>query len=92
MFLVSQVLVINSYAQPDVQSRAKTALIEARTLNELATTEGTRWVIAKEHLMAAERLISSGNYQDALEMANKAIHFFILGLEQKKGPLYNHRQ
>lgn len=91
IFLISQLTTISAYGQSDIQNRAESALAEARSLNEKARIGGARWIIAEEHLLAAEELVSNQLYSDGLETANKAIHFFTLGLEQKKEPLYEHR-
>lgn len=83
---------MSAFTQSDIQEDAKAALIEARGLNERAIREGAVWTIAKEHLSKAERFMNEGNHQGALAMANKAIRFLSLGLEQKKQPLYEHRE
>lgn len=91
IFLLSQLVAVNAFGESIDQNKAEVALAEARRLNQQALLEGTRWIIAIEHLSQAEELARNKRYPEAIKIANQAIHFFILGLEQKKQPLYEHR-
>jgi len=92
IFAILQSFAISAFAQSNIQEDAKFALIEARNLNETAVLEGTQWIIAKEYLSRAEKSMSRGKYQNALNMANKAIHFLVLGLEQKEEQLHENQE
>ena len=91
IFLLAQLVAVNAFGESIDKNKAEAALAEARRLNDQATIEGTRWTIAQEYLSKADELAGNKRYSEALELANQAIHFYILGLEQKKQPLYEHR-
>ena len=89
--LLSQSFLIASYAHSATHTEASILLKKAQALNEQAASEGSRWIIAIEHLKKSKELMLTADYIGSVNHAEKAIYFLNLGINQKQLPLYQHK-
>ncbi len=85
-----QLFLVAPYAHSATHNEASAILQKARALNKQASNEGSRWIVAIEHLHKSEELMVIADYIGSVKHAEKAIYFLNLGINQKQLPLYKH--